>query len=389
MTSDPLELNLEQLGVGAILDALSDGVYITDPDRRIIAWNQAAEKITGWKREEVVGRSCWDDILVHIDKDDHALCGHEHCPLHRAIVTGKRSLSSLMVFAKNRAGERIPVEVTVSPLRDSGGRVVGGIEIFRDLGAMVRDLDRARIIQAHALECPVPRDDRLRFGIHYIPQELVGGDFYRVERIDPDRYAVMVADVVGHGITSALFVMQIRSLWEEMRGDLRDPAGFMGKLGAQLNVLCSRDDYFATAVYAVIDASSRDIEYVNAGHPSPLIARGGGGFDRLEASGIMLGFDEGSSYTAAAGRLERGDTLLLYTDGATEVFDAQDRELSEQGFMSLLAEQDLSKGESALKGIEERLLKYSNQLRLPDDLTLISVHAPLAAGGRSGSGAAG
>ncbi len=157
MTSDARDLNLERLGVGTILDALSDGVYVTDSDRRIIAWNEAAEKITGWKREEVVGKSCWDDILVHIDKDGHALCGHEYCPLHRAIVTGKRSPSSLMVFAKNRAGERIPVEVTVSPLKDSEGRIVGGIEIFRDLGAMVRDLDRARIIQAQALECQIPK----------------------------------------------------------------------------------------------------------------------------------------------------------------------------------------------------------------------------------------
>jgi phosphoserine phosphatase RsbU/P len=376
MRSDSLDL--ERLGVSTVVEALSDGVYITDLERRIIAWNQAAENITGWKREEVVGRSCWDDILVHIDKDGHALCGHEFCPLHRAIVTGKRSLSSVMVFAKHRSGERIPVEVTVSPLRSAAGDIVGGIEIFRDLGAMVRDLDRARIIQAHALECPLPADDRLRFGIRYIPQELVGGDFYRIERIEPDRYAVMVADVVGHGITSALFVMQIRSLWEEMRCDLGDPARFMGKLGSQLNVLCSRDDYFATAVYAVIDARSRDVEYVNAGHPSPLIARGGGTFVPLEASGPMLGFDEGLIYKAACARLEPGDTLLMYTDGATEIFDAEDRELSEQGFMNLLAEQDLSKGESALKELEEKLLKFCNQLRFPDDLTLISIHAPAA-----------
>jgi phosphoserine phosphatase RsbU/P len=382
MTTNVHDLNLERLGVGTVLDALSDGVYITDPGRRIIAWNQAAEKITGWKRDEVVGKSCWDDILVHIDKDGHALCGHEFCPLHRAIVTGTRSPGSLMVFAKNRDGERIPVEVTVSPLTDAEGRIVGGIEIFRDLGAMVRDLDRARIIQAHALECPVPEDVRLRFGVHYIPQELVGGDFYRVERIDPDRYAVMIADVVGHGITAALFVMQIRSLWEELRDDLKDPARFMGKLGDRLHVLCSRDDYFATAVYAVVDAASGAVECVNAGHPSPLIVRGGGGFDPLAASGPTLGLAQDFCYRAATARLEPGDTLLLYTDGATEVFDAQDRELSEQGFMDLLAKQDLSKGDAALKDIEERLLKYCNQLRLPDDLTLISVHAPMTAGGR-------
>jgi len=376
MSPDRDDLDVEQIGAERILNALGDGVYVTDPERKILSWNQAAESITGWTREEVVGRSCWDDVLIHIDKDGHKLCGREYCPLHRAIVTGKRSESPVIVFAQHRSGKRIPVEVTVAPVRDEGGRIVGGIEVFRDLSAMFRDLDRARIIQMHAMECSPPQDDRLRIGIRYIPQELVGGDFYRIEKIDRDRYAVMIADVVGHGITSALFVMQIRSLWEDMRGDLADPSSFMGKLGVQLHALCSRDDYFATAFYVVIDVSTGELEYVNAGHPHPMIFRRDGVIERLEAAGPMLGFAEDACYAAASARLEPSDTLLLYTDGATEVFDAEDRELCEEGLMRLLAQQDLSRGEAALKDIEENLLKYSNQLRLPDDLTLISVHFP-------------
>ena len=105
------DLDLEKLGAAAVLDALSDGVYVTDCERKILFWNEAAQKITGWKREEVVGRSCWDDVLVHIDKDGHRLCGHEFCPLHRSIVTGKRSGAPLTVFAQTRSGERVPVEV--------------------------------------------------------------------------------------------------------------------------------------------------------------------------------------------------------------------------------------------------------------------------------------
>ena len=379
--SNPLGgLDLERLGVPIILDALSDGVYVTDPERRILFWNLAAEKITGWKREEVVGRSCADNILVHIDKDGHPLCGQEFCPLHRSIVTGERSLCSVMVFAKSRSGERIPVEVTVSPVRDGQGRIVGGVEIFRDLTTMFRDLDRARIIQGHTLECSLPQDDRLNIGIRYIPQELVGGDFYRVEQIDPDRYALMVADVVGHGICSALYVMQIRSLWNDLRRDVAEPSTFMSELGRRLHVLSSRDDYFATAAHVVINASTGDVEYVNAGHPPPLIFRNGGGIARLEAAGPMLGFAEDTRYEVTSTRLERGETLLMYTDGATEIFDAENSELSESGLLKLLSEQDLSKGEAALKNIEESLLKYSNRLRLPDDLTLISVHVPARAG---------
>ena len=80
--------DLKELGVDTILDCLADGAYATDTDRRILFWNRSAERITGWKREDVVGRRCRDNILVHVDIDGHPLCRTEFCPLHRATATG-------------------------------------------------------------------------------------------------------------------------------------------------------------------------------------------------------------------------------------------------------------------------------------------------------------
>jgi hypothetical protein len=121
-----------------------------------------------------------------VDKDDHRLCGQEFCPLHRAIVTGQSSREPILVYARHREGSRVPVEVSVSPVRNSDGEVVGGIELFRDLTQAVDDLRRARTIQAHALHSPVPTDSRLCLELRYTPAELVGGDFYRVDRVADD-----------------------------------------------------------------------------------------------------------------------------------------------------------------------------------------------------------
>ena len=96
-----------------LLNLLADGAYITDSDRKIVYWNRAAEKISGWKAEEVVGRKCRDNILVHVDKDGHELCGQEHCPLHRSILTGKPSAEPMLVFAQHPTNGLVPVEVTV------------------------------------------------------------------------------------------------------------------------------------------------------------------------------------------------------------------------------------------------------------------------------------
>ena len=81
--------DLSKADIEAILNSLSDGVYVCDRNRRVVYWSASAERITGWTAKDVVGRACFNNVLCHIDKDGHRLCGEEYCPLHRAMVTGK------------------------------------------------------------------------------------------------------------------------------------------------------------------------------------------------------------------------------------------------------------------------------------------------------------
>jgi len=372
------KLDLELIGVREILDTLPDGTYVTDADRRILFWSRSAMRLTGWPAEEVVGRTCSDNLLVHIDKDGHRLCGQEHCPLHRSIVTGTVSPEPLLVFVQHKQGHRIPVEVSVAPIRDASGQVVGGIEVFRDLTAVMEDLRRARLIQNHTLESQLPTDDRIRFEVRYSPEEIVGGDFYRVEALDPDHYAVMVADVMGHGVASALYTMQLRSLWEDCRPQLVAPTAFMGELNRRLRVLVGPDGYFATAVLVTVDAASGRMSCVRAGHPPPFLCRVGGSVQAWGAKGPALGLFAGSAYAETRDQLGPGDTVLLFTDGAVEIANAEDKEWGEVGLRALLEKTPFGAEVNSLEALERRLLAYSNRIRLPDDLTLLSVHWPAA-----------
>jgi sigma-B regulation protein RsbU (phosphoserine phosphatase) len=372
MNAQLQQTDLDQIGARQILDALADGAYITDVNRKILFWSQAAERITGWLSGDVVGHSCADNILVHVDKDGHSLCGQEHCPLHRSIVTGQPSSEPLLIFAQHKQGYRIPVQVSVAPLREPAGKTVGGIEIFRDLTGMMEDLRRAKVIQDHSLECEVPRDDRVRFEVVYSPEDLVGGDFYRLERVNSDCYAVMVADVMGHGVASALYTMQLRSLWEECRGDLDSPARFLGELNRRLYRLASPDGYFATAVLVLFDAASGRLRYVRAGHPSPFLFRAGGMAERFPHTSPAIGLIQDASYKEMETHMAEGDCLLLFTDGALEIVDAEGALLEESGFLRLL--EGLGGNRFHLGHIERRLLEFSNAIRLPDDLTLMSIY---------------
>jgi len=371
MNLESLRTGFEQVGAREILDALPDGAYITDPDRKILFWSRAAERITGWPAQEVASHRCADNILVHVDKDGHPLCGDEHCPLRRAMVTGVISEEPLLVFAQHKQGHRIPVEVSVAPLRDPLGRTVGGIEVFRDLTGMMEDLRRAKVIQDHLLESELPNDPRVRFDVLYIPEELVGGDFYRLEALGADCYAILLADVMGHGVASALYTMQLRSLWEECRADLTSPSRFMTGLNRRLQRLVGPGGYFATAVFLLLNVASGELRYVRAGHPSPLLLRSNGAFERLDHKSPALGLRAEAAYTETVTHLDRNDSLLLFTDGAIELENKQGEELGEAGLIRLLEWSPNTRLD--LRRIEQSLLEFTNLIRLPDDLTLLSV----------------
>ncbi len=134
-----------------VLDNLFDGLYITDAERRITFWNRAAERITGYGREEVLGRSCADNILVHVDSGGVNLCNGQ-CPLAHAIQDHQPRQAE--VFLHHKAGHRVPVLVRVSPLLDARGEALGAVEVFSDntaqfdLAARVGELERMAMLDS-------------------------------------------------------------------------------------------------------------------------------------------------------------------------------------------------------------------------------------------------
>jgi PAS domain S-box-containing protein len=367
----PSPLRVEDFAARDILNSIADGAYITDRERNIVFWNRPAEQITGWGQADVVGRCCRDNLLVHVDKDGHQLCGKEQCPLHRAMVTGTRSAAPIVVFAQHKDGRRVPVEVSVAPLFDGAGEVVGGIELFRDMTNAVDDLWRAKLIQAHTMESSLPFDPRMKFAVSYVPQEMVGGDFYHIERLGKDQYGLMVADFMGHGVAAALYCMPLRSLWEDWREELTQPAKFMSQINSRLYHLAKQDGYFATGTYALLDLAADKVTCVRAGHPAPVLLRCNGETVRLGQQAPALGLFDKVDFPEVTEHVGHRDSIVMFTDGAVEIANRAHRELGEQGVVELLRSAQQDNGGLELSAIEEKLLRYSNELRLADDLTLL------------------
>jgi len=354
-------------------DQLNVGVYVTDRDRRIVLWNRKAEQITGYPASAVVGMACHENVLVHMDKDGHELCHSGHCPLSRAMDVDRESKAPILVHAKTAAGRRVAVSVSVAPLRNTSGEVVGGIELFRDETEQLHDLEFAQRIQKSQLPASLPEADALSFDVRYYPFGLVGGDFYDVRQVGADQYGLLLADVSGHGVSAALYTMQLRSIGEDCWQVGTEPGAFLTKANRALARFVL-DESFATALYVVVDRRSGRLVYASAGHPAPLrLVADDGSYTKLAASGAPLGIIADMEYESVQSQLDPGDMLLAYTDGATEVPDAQGAFLGEGG-LARLALQERGRGAvELLERIYVRVKQACGEVSLPDDLTLLSV----------------
>jgi len=111
----------------AILEGLPNGLYVVDRDRKILFWNEGAEHITGYRGQDVVGRYCQENLLMHCDDNYTPLCG-DRCPLKDTLSDGRPR--EVNVYLRHKEGHRVPVRVRAIPVRDAEGIIIGAAEIF-------------------------------------------------------------------------------------------------------------------------------------------------------------------------------------------------------------------------------------------------------------------
>ena len=135
-----------------IIESLHDGLYIVDRDKKIRYWNNAAEKISGFRADEVIGLSCSDNILTHVDSEGNQLC-FGGCPLEMTINDGEPREAD--VYMHHKDGHRVPVSLRVSVLTDSKGKIIGGIELFTDISNQNDNSLRVKELEKLALVDPL------------------------------------------------------------------------------------------------------------------------------------------------------------------------------------------------------------------------------------------
>jgi serine phosphatase RsbU (regulator of sigma subunit)/pSer/pThr/pTyr-binding forkhead associated (FHA) protein len=270
-------------------------------------------------------------------------------------------------FAKEHLN-LLTVMANVAAIRIEHARLA---EIERTEQLMQKELQQAAEIQRRLLPAIPPKVPGLELAGYNAPCRTVGGDYYDFIAYPDGRVVMLVADVAGKGMPAALLMSSLQArvqVLAELPGDL---APMVTRLNRIIASNCPANRFISLFI-CLLDGRTGEMTWCSAGHNPPLLLRASGDVEWLEGGGMILGILPSVQYQEFRGRLEPGDTLVLYSDGVTEATaPASEDEYGEQRLASFLAERKSSPADSLISSVLESVNEWSRGAPPADDITLV------------------
>jgi serine phosphatase RsbU (regulator of sigma subunit) len=258
-------------------------------------------------------------------------------------------------------------------------------ELFEKNQQMEEELQMARELQVALLprEFPTipvgapPLESALSFLSFYFPTGKVSGDFFSVFPVGEKAAGVMICDVMGHGVRSALITGIIRGLVEEHANLAADPGVLLTHINRALTVILQQagTTMFATCFYVVADVERAELRFANAGHPCALHVRRASAekLDDQRSRGPVMGIFASATYVTAARSMVRGDRVMLFTDGLYEVEDATGALFSEEQLRATASRHAALAPEEFFDRVLGDIREYSKCDTFADDVCVVGM----------------
>ena len=205
------------------------------------------------------------------------------------------------------------------------------------------------------------------------PAKDVGGDFYDFFRIDPEHIGVVMADVSGKGIPAAIFMAVSRTLIRAIGTQGLTPEECINKAN-ELLCMESANNMFVTVFYGIYNVKTGELRYCNGGHNAPCIIHSDGRTELMKVEpNFIVGALSGMTYKGEKTTLEKGETLLLYTDGVTEAVNPSMEEYGEQRMIDTLSTQTAHTCRETIDGLLRSVRDFAGEAEQSDDITILAL----------------
>ena len=246
-------------------------------------------------------------------------------------------------------------------------------EVQRQRDQLEHELKVVSGLQRGLLPGRLPEISAMKLAVHYETSRYAGGDYYDVVELPNHSYGFLVADAEGHSAPAAVMMAMTCALFRscpEMHAQPDKVIDFINRNLGNVN-----RESFVTAIYAVYDATNRQVRIARAGHPLPILFRPAEGKAReLACKGVfVMGMDPYKHVPTTEISLESGDRLLFYTDGVTERFNPGDEPYGEERLCRMMERPHVDNPRALLNSIIQDLADFAGERPADDDQAMLLV----------------
>jgi sigma-B regulation protein RsbU (phosphoserine phosphatase) len=309
------------------------------------------------------------------------LRGKQRADLKTVVVSAYGDLANIRT-AMNRGAydfitkpiDFVDLETTILKTVDEVDRIREAMKAQDQLSTIQYELTTAARIQQKILKRTFPAYPvRTDFDIYakMVAAREVGGDLYDFFFIDDDRLAFLVGDVSGKGIPAAIYMAVCRTMIRAVASQVGDPAECLRRVN-QMLIPESDLTTFVTVFYGVYNTRTGDVRYCNGGHNLPYVLRADHSVEELAGTdGLLLGKIQHIDYDSARIKLEKGDRLVVFTDGVTEAMNPVGDMYEEPRLEQFLSHQPAGSCQSLTNDLFDDVLKFADGAEQSDDITVL------------------
>jgi len=251
-----------------------------------------------------------------------------------------------------------------------------------ELSNVKHELELGSDIQRSFLPQKICQPDGFNIEVMYEPARKVSGDFYDVHKLSDDKIAIIIADVSGKDVSSALFMALTKTLLEVLtestfqNGD--NPLNSIyatNEYISRYNQQSNGRFMFVTILFGILNPKTGTFDYVSAGHnPGLLISADGTPRQELKSAGPAIGLAETAKFPIQSCVIEKGEFLFLYTDGVTDTQNSKKKFYSSKRLISKLSERKYADSKDVITAVKDDLSNFRKSSERFDDITIISIY---------------
>jgi sigma-B regulation protein RsbU (phosphoserine phosphatase) len=351
-----------------IVETAAEGFLLMDEDLKIVDLNDAYCRMLGYSREELLGKTMFDlatdDFRAYLLANNETLMAQEYREFEGSVVT------------KN--GHIIPILVHGNSLQDDQGSTIGNVAFVTDMTEHKKALILASEVQKSLLPQEKPVVSGLDIAGRNVSCDEIGGDYFDFlwrQNSPKDAFSIVVGDISGHGVDSALLMTTARAF---LRMRASQP-GTISEIISEMNSHLANDvldsGKFMTLFYLAIDPEQRNLSWVRAGHDPALVYTPDiNEFEELDGSGIALGVISDFEYIANQKKgLKNGQIIAIGTDGIWEAFNTEGQMFGKKRLRDIIRKHAEASADEILGEVYAGLNSYMSGTKSEDDITLVII----------------